>query len=278
MLSLSRLRRKRTKDLNDRSSRLRHLADAKGRSVNSWPDYRALLACDIAASAHRGETHLQAIRTVLRSTLSGCFADAGLDEETFVRLDTGDGYYFVAPPGLPKARLLYPLLPELSTKIREHNLKSPPGTQLRVRVALHAGEIRFDSDGTVSGSPFETLARLLDSGPLRQATQDGASGTPVAAILSSHYYEETAVHGYEGLAADAFTAAQVQVKEYSGQAWLWYPGSPVGPRVEAGPDSARERPGEPGPHTAGQNVRVSGHGTAFVVQHGIQKIRHNDRG
>ncbi|MEU1340679.1 hypothetical protein [Streptomyces sp. NPDC005827] len=257
--------------------------------------YRALLTCDIVGSAGRGQQRQQEIRRVLRTALSDALDVAGLDARDFTYVDTGDGFQLVAPSALPKAGLLVPLLPELSARIREHNRQAPVDARLRVRAAVHAGEILVDPGGTVSGAPFEALARLLDSAPLRQAALTGTSGTPVAVILSRHFYEETVGHGYEGLEADAFTAADVRVKEYAARAWLWYPGSPVGPRVDPGRDSGSgsgsgsnsgsgsdpgsgERPSEPGPRTAEQFVRADGNGTAFAVHRGNQYIRHNDRG
>ncbi|WP_217547694.1 hypothetical protein [Streptomyces sp. GbtcB6] len=247
--------------------------------MNPRYEYRALLTCDIAGSAGRGQQRLHEIRSVLRSALSGALDSADLDLRDFGYVDTGDGCRLVAPAALPKARLLFPLLPELSSRIREHNRHADPDTGLRVRVAVHAGEILFDPELTVSGSPFEALARLLDSAPLRHATLAGTSGTPVAAILSHHFYEETVGHGYEGLEADAFTAADVRVKEYAARAWLWYPGSPVGPRVDPGRDSGSgERPAEPGPRNPEQLVQAMGNGTVFAVHRGVQHIRHNDRG
>ncbi|MER7182892.1 hypothetical protein ABT404_26055 [Streptomyces hyaluromycini] len=247
--------------------------------MNPSYEYRALLACDIAGSAGRGQQRLHEIRSVLRSALSGALAGADLDLRDFGYADTGDGCRLVAPAALPKARLLFPLLPELSSRIREHNRHAGPDTRLRVRVAVHAGELLFDPEHTVSGTPFEALARLLDSAPLRHATLAGTGGTPVAAILSHHFYEETVGHGYDGLEADAFTAADVRVKEYAARAWLWYPGSPVGPRVDPGRDpGSGERPAEPEARTAEQLVEATGNGTVFAVHRGHQYIRHNDRG
>jgi hypothetical protein len=254
--------------------------------VNPRYEYRALLACDIAGSAGRGERRLQDVRGVLRSALLGAFDSAGLDLRRFADSDTGDGLRLVAPAGLPKAALLVPLLPELAARIREHNAQAGQDTRLRLRVAVHAGEIRLDPAGTASGAPFETLARLLDSAVLRHAALAGPGGTPVAAILSRHVHEETVGHGYQGLDADAFTSADVRVKEYAGRAWLWYPGSPVGPQVESegGPGGAGSgsgsdvRPVEPGAPTAEQFVQATGHGTAFAVQRGDQYIRHDHRG
>ncbi|MEV6486625.1 hypothetical protein [Streptomyces sp. NPDC051576] len=273
--------------------------------MNPRYEYRALLACDIAGSAGRGERRLQEIRGVLRSALSGVLDSADLDARAFSYVDTGDGCQLVAPAALPKAGLLFPLLPELGRRIREHNQHAGPDTRMRIRAAAHAGEIRLDPDGTVSGAPFEALARLLDSAPLRHAAVAGPNGTPVAAILSRHFYEETVGHGYEGLDADAFTAVDVRVKEYAARAWLWYPGSPVGPHVDSGRDSGREavrdsgrdpgreavrdsdrdsgsgsgeQPAETGARSVGQLVQATGHGTVFAVHRGHQHIRHNDRG
>ncbi len=246
--------------------------------MNPRYEYRALLACDIAGSAGRGQQRLQEIRSVLRSALSGAFGVADLDPREFVYTDTGDGCQLVAPAGLPKARLLLPLLPELSERIREHNRRAGPGTQLRVRAAVHAGEVRLDPEGTVSGTPFEALARLLDSAPLRHAALAGPDGTPVAAVLSQHVYEETVGHGHDGLESGAFTAAEVRVKEYAAPAWLWYPGSPVGPHGDAGAreSGSGEPPADPGARTVGQLVHATGNGTVFAVGRGDQYIRHND--
>ncbi|WP_031525373.1 hypothetical protein [Streptomyces sp. NRRL F-5123] len=247
--------------------------------MNPRYEYRALLACDIADSAGRGEQRLQEIRRVLRSALSDSLGLADLDAADFTYVDTGDGCQLVAPAGLSKARLLHPLLPELGTRIRGHNRQARQDAQLRVRAAVHAGEIRIDPEGTVSGAPFEALARLLDSAPLRNAALAGTTGTPVAVILSQHFYEEAVGHGYEGLDADAFTAADVRVKKYAAQGWLWYPGSPVGPRADSGGEShAGEMPAEPGRRNVEQIVQASGNSTAFAVLRGNQYVRHNDRG
>ncbi|MGW2279205.1 hypothetical protein [Streptomyces sp. NPDC001770] len=248
--------------------------------MNPRYEYRALLACDIAGSAGRGEQHLQEIRGVLRSALTDALGTAELDARGFASVDTGDGCRLVAPAGLPKAGLLFPLLPELCARLRAHNRHAGPETRLRVRAAVHAGEIRFDPDGTVSGAPFEALARLLDSAPLRHATLTGTTGTPLAAILSRHVYEETVGHGWEGLEADAFTGVDVRVKEYASRAWLWYPGSPVGPRAvtgqESGSGEGAARP-EPQAPSSEQVVQVSGNGTAFTVNRGKQHVAHSDR-
>jgi hypothetical protein len=243
--------------------------------------YRTLLACDIAGSAGRGELRLQEIRGVLRAALGEALAVAGLDGRDFVQADTGDGLVLVAPAALPKAGLLVPLLPELAARLREHNGRAAEAGSLRLRVAVHAGEVRLGADGGVSGAPLETLARLLDAAPLRRALRDGTTGTPVAAILSQHVYEETVGHGHAGLEADAFTAAEVRVKAFAAPGWLWYPGSPVGPRPgpRRDPDTVTDGPpADAGPRTVGQLVQATGNGTVFAVHRGVQNVRQASTG
>lgn len=243
-------------------------------------EYRALLACDIAASAGRGETALQLIRDVLGTTFRDAFRSAGLDWRRCRIADTGDGFQLVAPRGVPKATLLHPVLSDLAAGLRDHNRTAIQASQIRVRVSLHAGEVRLDPDGGASGAPFEALARLLNAEPLRDALWEAPAAVPVAAILSQHFHDETVGHGYDGIDADAFTAADVEEKTYSARAWLCYPGSPVGPRGQSRrspkpapapqtPPVSTEAAGQP-PRGAAkvQENRAGGHGKIFAVQDG----------
>jgi hypothetical protein len=245
-------------------------------------EYRALMACDIASSSGRGEAALQEIRAVLEQACHAAFGAAGLDWDRCRRQDTGDGFHLVAPPGVQKRRLLHPALPGLATLLRAHNGRAPENLRIRLRVALHAGEIRLDPDGGASGSPFEILARLLNAAPLRTALLDAPDSVPIAAILSQHFGEETVGHFGVGPAADAFVPVDVQEKAYRGQGWIHYPGSPIGPQVATAwpmaqvqlspeesqtPDMARVPAG-----SAVQKNWASGHGKVFAVQNGTLHV------
>jgi hypothetical protein len=246
--------------------------------MESVYEYRALLACDIASSSGRGEAALQEIRAALEQACHAAFRAAGLDWERCRRQDTGDGFQLVAPPGVQKRKLLHPALPGLATLLRAHNGRAPEHLRIRLRVALHAGEVRLDPDGGACGAPFEILARLLNAAPLRTALADAPDSVPIAAILSQHYGEETVGHFGVGPAADAFVPVGVLEKAYRGQAWIHYPGSPIGPRVATAwplapgqlppkesqtPDIARVPAG-----SSVQKNRASGHGKVFAVQNG----------
>lgn len=234
--------------------------------------YRALLACDIASSAGRGETALQQIRGTLGAAVRESFRSAGLDWNRCRFADSGDGFQLVAPQGVPKAVLLHPLLADLAAALRAHNRDASEVSRIRVRVALHAGEVQLDAHGGASGAPFEVLARLLNAAPLRDALREAPSGAPVAALLSRHYHEETVGHGYDGIDTDAFAAVEVQEKEYSARAWLCYPGSPVGPRPQS-PQPLPPSQSAAMPQAAGQSPQDTDIGAGNV-----QKNRAKDRG
>lgn len=239
--------------------------------MESVYEYRTLLACDIASSAGRGEATLQEIRGVLASVWHAAFQAAGLDWSRCRRQDTGDGFQLAAPAGVRKATLLYPMLPYLGTLVRQHNRQAPDETRIRLRIALHAGEVRLDQDGGLSGAPFEILARLLNAAPLRAALTEAPESVPVAAILSHHYGEETVGHGPDGPDADAFVPVEVREKEYAARAWLHYPGCPIGPRVAPlpAPATASSAPEE----RAVQKNTATGHGEVFAVQNGSLHVR-----
>lgn len=243
----------------------------QGGTVESVYEYRALLACDIASSAGRGEHNLQQIREVLDSACDTAFQAAGLDWTDCRRQDTGDGFQLVAPSGIRKQTLLYPVLPDLAMLVRAHNRRAPDVVKIRLRVALHAGEIRLDPDGGFSGAPFEVLARLLNATPVRTALSDAPEAVPVAAILSQHYGEETIGHDYAGPDADAFVPVEVREKAYVGRAWVHCPGSPIGPHSVT-VSSAEHREAPPTAEAAVQKNKVGGHGRLFAVQHGTLQV------
>ena len=239
--------------------------------MESVYEYRALLACDIASSAGRGENNLQEIRGVLDAACSAAFQTAGLDWTSCRRQDTGDGFQLVAPSEIRKQTLLHPVLPDLATLVRAHNRQAPARVQIRLRVALHAGEVRLDPDGGFSGAPFEVLARLLNAAPVRAALSGTPESVPVAAILSQHYGEETIGSGYAGPDADAFVPVEVREKAYVGRAWIHCPGSPIGPQ-SATACLAEHAEARQAAEVAVQKNKASGHGKVFAIQSGTLQI------
>ncbi|MEU5362927.1 hypothetical protein ABZ354_05380 [Streptomyces sp. NPDC005925] len=237
-------------------------------------EYRAVLAVDIEKSSGRGNVALVHNRATLRALLRTAFVRSGLDWGACVREDLGDGLRVTAPAGTRKASLVHPLVPELAELLRDHNAGSPgPSTRIRVRAALHAGDVCLTPDGEVAGAPLETLARLLDARPARKALQRAPRTVPVALLMSQHFYDETARHGYEGIDPDTFHRVGFTLKELTTDAWLHTPGWTPPREAKA---SARKAAGRRRERPRGDSQQVnkaSRKGVVHATQNGDMHIR-----
>jgi hypothetical protein len=71
--------------------------------------------------------------------------------------------------------------------LREHNAKHPVEERIRLRMAVHAGEINYDDHGVTDRS-VNLAFRLLDAPALKVALAE-SSGV-LALIASSWFYDE----------------------------------------------------------------------------------------
>lgn len=255
-------------------------------------EYRAILAADIERSAGRGDAALGEIRQVLDATLREAAERSAIDFDACHYQDSGDGLWLVLPAGTPKSRLLYPLAYELAVRLHARNRRAGDLTRVRIRLALHAGEICFGSEGSAYGRPFEVAARMLDAPPVKSALASSPAVSLVA-VLSTHFYEDTVPHGDPGIEPESFRPVSLAVKEYTGNAWLYLPEigladtEPPTPQPSGHEPSAHEPPGDEnqtrdgalasaaaatGPARYEQNNHAEGNGTVNAVQHGSQHI------
>lgn len=236
-------------------------------------EYRALLTVDIERSAGRGNVALRQIRAVLMAALRAAFERSGIVWTECLRDDLGDGMRVAAPAGLRKSVLLHPLISELAVRLREHNRTAAPKTAVRVRAALHAGEVYVGEQGGVTGAPLEILARMADAPALKNALAEAPDSVSVALLLSQHFYDETVRHGYPGIDQDAFHRLVFTTKEYTADAWLHL--SPDGaaarhlPQRSPDPESAGA---DAAPGGCGMINKATGNGTVYATQHGDQHI------
>lgn len=252
------------------------------------PEYRALFAVDIERSAGRGDSAFLEIRQALLSALRESFGRSGIDWDACLCTDLGDGIQVTAPAGLWKTRLIHPLIHELDARLRAHNRLAGPLTRIRVRIALHAGDVHLHPDGQVVGRPLEVLARLLNAAPTRVAL-NRAPDAVAALIVSQHFHEETVCHGYPGIEPAAFHGVTVTEKEYVASAWLHVPGRQTGQRTSVpAPEEATRPPATagpvppepdpaPSPSPSKMRNKAKGNGSVYAVQKGTQHVRVTDR-
>lgn len=207
--------------------------------LDSTPSYRALLAVDIQSSAGRGDPALMDNRQVLLTTLREVLTEAGVPWAACHRDGTGDGLQLVAGPDVWKAQLIHPVVPVLAARLRAHNRSVGSRRAIRVRMALHAGDVRME-DGEVVGGALEDLTRLLDAPPVRRALASAPPSATVALVVSEHYHRETVRHDYPGIEPDTFQRFTFSLKETTSSGWIHLPGyTVVGAVLDDDPDKPR---------------------------------------
>jgi tetratricopeptide (TPR) repeat protein len=151
--------------------------------------------------------------------------------------------FVLAPPEVPKGLLVEALPRELIEALREHNRVHRIQEQIRLRMALHAGEITYDSYG-VTAAAINLAFRLLDAPPLKEAL--GKSPGVLALIVSSWFFDDVVRHSVDSYPA-TYRRVQVAVKETSAVGWIAMPDYPYTPDEKnleipaAGPDRAVPR-------------------------------------
>ena len=157
------------------------------------------------------------MRDGLYRAMQDAFGRAGIPWDDCGHEDRGDGVFVLVPAEVPKALLAESLPPALVTALRAHNGAHPGPEGIRLRMALHAGEVHYDQHG-VTAVAVNLAFRLLDAGPLKAALA-GSPGV-LAVIASSWFFEEVVRH--TGAAA-AYRPVEVAVKETTTTGWICLP-------------------------------------------------------
>jgi hypothetical protein len=145
--------------------------------------HRTIVVVDVEGFGDRRRTNRDqvAVRDGLYRVMRDAFGRAGIRWDDCGREDRGDGVFVLVPAGVPKGLLVESLPSALVTALRAHNGAHPGPERIRLRMALHAGEVRYDEHG-VTGAAVNLAFRLLDAGALKAAL---ASSPGVLAVIAS---------------------------------------------------------------------------------------------
>lgn len=186
--------------------------------------HHTVMAVDVEGfgDSRRTIPHQLTVRDALYEILRQAFATAGIPWPACYREDRGDGVLVLAPAQMPKTVFVETLPYALVAGLRRHNSEHPLESRIRLRVALHAGEVAYDANGVTAGA-INLVFRLLDAPPLKAAL---AESTGVLALITSDwFYDEVARHS----TGTEFRQAQVNVKETSTTGWIARPDDPYPP-------------------------------------------------
>ncbi|NBH04833.1 hypothetical protein [Amycolatopsis sp. SID8362] len=181
--------------------------------------HRTIMAVDIAGynNPNRTLAHLREVHDGLWQVLRTTFAETGIPWDSCYVENTGDGAMFLLPPDIAKADLVAQFPARMRDELRRYNHVHAEEAQIRLRLALHAGEVAEGSHGRVSKAASFTF-RILDA-PEAKAAQKAAEADLVL-ITSQLLYEDVVV---QDAAADpgAFRRIRVKVKAGENPAWAW---------------------------------------------------------
>src|SRR5438477_2762757 len=171
-------------------SRSRHIGYRVQRAGGTAPAvHRTIMVVDVEGfgDPRRTGVHQVGVRDGLYRCLERAFSRVGIPWADCYDEDRGDGVLLLAPAELPKSRFVELLPGALVEALTGHNENHPTEQRIRLRVALHAGEIRYDRHG-VTGAAINLAFRLLDAAPLKSAL--ATSPGVLALVVSSWFFDE----------------------------------------------------------------------------------------
>jgi hypothetical protein len=183
--------------------------------------HTTLVAVDISGFCARRDATIQMhLRERMYRNLLDAFTMTGISWWDCHREDRGDGALIVAPPDINADLFLDPLAHHLKAVLRRDNRHANEVTRLRIRMAVHHGDVHRDSKG-VAGVAVNHLFRLLDSAAFKKAFQ--AADDDLAMIVSKQLYAD-AVHRGGHIDVAAYRQLRITCKETRGErAWMWLP-------------------------------------------------------
>ena len=177
-----------------------------------------IVAVDIEGFGRRSRNNINQVRVRhgLYRSMQCAFDAAGIPWMSCHREDRGDGVLVLASADVPKALFVNNLPDTLVCALAEHNALHPAEERIRLRLALHAGEITYDEHGVTSSSIMHTF-RLIDAAALRTKL---AKSSATLAIISSDWFYDDVVRHSERSVASSYRSINVTAKETTARAWI----------------------------------------------------------
>lgn len=197
-------------------------------------------------SPERTADDQEKIRRGLERALRKAFADSGLNWDACHYEDRGDGCLMLLPQE-HRERLVWPLPGHLARELREHNARHRPEARIRLRAAIHFGDVTRDGQG-YSGNAIITTRRMVDAQELKEEL--AASSAPLALIVSDWIFENVARKSHNHQHRDYRRVTFDFKSDQSGNAWIRLP-EPLNRDDDSSRDRSIPRPWTPpvGPFT-----------------------------
>jgi hypothetical protein len=206
--------------------------------------HRTIVCVDVEGFGDRRRTNRDqiAVRAGMYRALRTAFTRSELVWDSCYREDRGDGILVLVPADVPKELLIAPLQGELAAELARHNQTTSRQRRIRLRAAVHAGEIHYDEHG-VTGTAINMAFRLLEAATLKERLR-GSPGA-LALIASQWFYDEVIRHSPRCTPA-RYRPVQVAVKETQAVAWVFLPDQPDQPAGDGAVETVHRAAGADG--------------------------------
>ena len=189
-----------------------------GGVVHPAAHHKTIMAVDIAGynDPKRTTAHRLVVHEGFWKLMRTAFADVGIPWDTLFMENTGDGTMIHLPAEVAKADLVAHLPDRMLGELRRYNAVHADEANVRLRVALHAGEVYQGSHGTVSDANSFAF-RLLDAAEVKNALKE--SKAALALVVSDMFYQDV-VRADPAADAQAYRRIPIENKETRTEAWL----------------------------------------------------------
>ncbi|GAA1022439.1 MULTISPECIES: tetratricopeptide repeat protein [Amycolatopsis] len=186
--------------------------------------HRTILVADVEGFSDRSRTNRNqlSVRDAMYQTLRQAFREADIPWEACYHEDRGDGVLVLVPPDVPKAAFAESLPGAIVETLEVHNRVAGAEEQIRLRLAVHAGEVHYDQHGVTSNAVVLAF-RLVGSPALKSAL--AGSSSVLATMVSAWFFDEVVRHGRGGL-AETFRPFPVPLRGSRTTGWVSLPGDP----------------------------------------------------
>ncbi len=149
-------------------------------------EHRTILFADVEKFGDPARTnpHQLAVRDAIYRATERAFSRAKVSPDDCLVLDRGDGFLTLIRPHVPKNAVVTRLPGLLAAELVRHNARCDTPERIRLRVALHAGEVNYDDHGVTSRSIIDAY-RLLEAPAFKSAL---ASSTGVLGLIVSEWF------------------------------------------------------------------------------------------
>jgi hypothetical protein len=186
--------------------------------------YCTIVIVDIERFGQRRNADQYWLRRQMYDVLETAATEAGIRWADCDRADRGDGVIVLVPASVAKEDITEGFVRELDTALGTYARRSAESVAMRMRVALHAGDVVRDDQGWVNAE-LNTACRLVDLSALRDALAHVPSAR-LALIVSDMWFRTVVKHDPGAVNHRDYTRVPVITKELTDWAWIHVPGHP----------------------------------------------------